>query len=199
MDICIETIVRFFFLMIKYIFVHWGLSLTVIIIYSIIYKLASSFMTLFALAFDAFDLLTDMGVLGGGATAATGIGALAGASLGVLGSLGVGIFWAFIPFSSRSNIFLRFIGIPFFFLLGCVVGLLPIPTLGISAVTVWLTQSKYSDATIIVGIILALALPGILTPIIAIASALLLKLGIDLGLTDSFCGWLNAAIQNWAS
>ncbi|MBT3324425.1 hypothetical protein HN681_05005 [archaeon] len=177
--VCVESIVMFFFLMIREIgsfaLAHWGLVISVMIILFLLSRFLPGWLV--GVLGDAEDSLTD---LIGDALAQTFFGTLVFAGIG--GAF-TSIIWVFIILTSKASFFLKVISAPFFFLAGALVGIFPIPTPGLTTAIAWsLDQETFAD--------LACLSPFIIIVIIVI----LIKLIIG----QDFCSFLNDIMNSFA-
>ncbi|MBL7051801.1 MAG: hypothetical protein ISS01_01800 [Nanoarchaeota archaeon] len=177
--VCVESIVMFFFLMIREIggfaLNHWGLIISLLIIIFLLSKFLPAWI-IGALG-DAEDSLTD---LIGDALAETIIGTLVFAGIG--GAF-TSIIWLIIVLTSKASFFLKIISAPFFFLAGALVGIFPIPTPGLATALAWsLDQETFAD--------LACLAPFFIIVVIVIAVKLIVG--------QDFCTFMNDILNTLA-
>tara|TARA_Y100000310_G_C20662671_1_gene805643 strand:+ start:1898 stop:2452 length:555 start_codon:yes stop_codon:yes gene_type:complete len=184
MEICPEVTVRLFFTLIKFALNNWGWVLMIFVASWILKRAA----TVLAIVTDVFDLITDaLDFVGGIGILFLGIAALV-----------MGTFWASLLLGSRVNPIIKLISLPFFFIAGAVVGLIPIPLPGLTLAVKFTLDSAFSAVFCLLMIVIVfIVFPFLLFPVIAVVGGLIGITGF--GLEDSFCSWLNNIITNLGS
>ncbi len=174
--VCVESIVMFFFLMLRglgsYALDHWGFIISLLIIFFIISKFLPGWI-LGALG-DAQDTLTD---LVGDVLVETVIGTII---LAGIGGIFTSIIWVLILITSKANFLLKILTAPFFFLVGGLVGVFPIPTPGLTLALGWgMDQETFADLFC-------------LQPFIVL---ILLFIALKLIFGQDFCSFLNEILN----
>ena len=177
--VCVESIVLFFFLMIRevggFALDHWGLVISFLIIFFLLSKFLPGW--LLGVLADLEDGITD---LIGDALAETVIGTIIFAGIG---GVFTSLIWVFILIRSRASFFLKVITAPFFFLAGALIGVIPIPLPGLATALGWaLDQKTFADLVC-------------LAPILII---ILLLIGAKLIIGQDFCSFLTDILNSFA-
>ena len=131
MDLCISALITFFVVMIKFLLVHWGWTLTIAAIAFFLNRIP------YVLGLVASGIKLILTFLEG-LLAETIIGALIFAGFG---SLMLAIVWPVIALGSKANLILRIVSAPFFMIAGAFVGFIfPFP--GTTILLQWLMQNR---------------------------------------------------------
>ncbi len=176
---CSEGVIRFFFVLVKFMAVNWGWTITVLLALAVVIRLLSMVKEWAAPSIgflaETADKITDFGVI-------TAIGTVP--SL-IIGGVGVGLLWVGILSVSKANIVFKIIMIPFFFFGGFIIGMIPdvIPfSIGLG----FLMKYKIS-ANVFCGVFLLFGLMSIFLGVAANPLSYLLILLVG----DNFCNYLN--------
>jgi hypothetical protein len=179
-SLCVDGILTFFFIIIKYFATHIGLTLTLIFALSVALMIAKAVSKEHA------------GLLIGGVVAAIGLfmGLGTATYIGIIPTIGLnmlisGLGWVAILFLSRSTDALKVIGIPAYFLWGLILGAIPFGSTVSSPVVAYIGKNEALSSAVTGALIIIL--------LVAILNLGNMTTGIFTALLgDSFCGYVNS-------
>ena len=121
LDACTTGFIRFFFIFLRTLLNHWGLTISVILLGFVLLKVLKGMGTwgaiIMGLLAEGIDKVTDAsGII------VPFVGTIPAT---IIGAIIIGILWVGLLLFSKTNTILKILGIPFVFVLGALVGALP--------------------------------------------------------------------------
>jgi len=118
LDLCVAGLIRLFAVQLKFVLYNWGWAITFLVGVFLLSRIP----LVAEMVADAVDWVSDVFAQ---ALAATGIGLVGSFISGGVSGMLVGFVWVYIGLQSQANFILKIVTIPFFFLTGFIIGLLP--------------------------------------------------------------------------